>query len=153
MKVGVNKVIIQGDVVKEPVVTVTPNGKTIVNFLIPTKEIWRDETKTSGWAEKTEWHRIVFFNKTAEVVASLVNDGRLAKGAVLYVEGKNVTRSFKKAGEEKESWVTEVVCEEFQVIVAANKQVKQAAKLAQQQQGPIVKVPDLEGFDHTEIPF
>jgi single-strand DNA-binding protein len=104
---SVNKVILIGNLGKDPEVRRTTSGDPIVNLSIATSESWRD--KTSGERkEKTEWHRVVIFNKNLADVA----EKYLRKGSKVYVEGQLQTRKWTdKDGQEKYS--TEVVLQNF----------------------------------------
>jgi len=105
---GVNKVILIGNVGNDPYGKVLPNGNTVVNLSLATSENWKD--KTSGEQnEKTEWHRLVFFNRLAEIVGEYVK-----KGSKLYIEGKLQTRSWEQDGVLRYS--TEIVCHEMQML-------------------------------------
>src|SRR2546421_5268629 len=104
---GVNKVILVGNLGKDPDVRRTTSGDPIVNFTLATSENWRD--KTSGERkERTEWHRVVIFNENLVKVA----EQYLKKGSKIYVEGALQTRKWTdQAGIEKYS--TEVVLQRF----------------------------------------
>jgi single-strand DNA-binding protein len=104
---SVNKVILVGNLGKDPEVRRMTSGEPIVNLSIATSESWRD--KASGERkEKTEWHRVVIFNKNLAEVA----EKYLKKGAKVYVEGQLQTRKWTdKDGAEKYS--TEVVLQNF----------------------------------------
>ena len=104
---SVNKVILVGNLGKDPEVRHTQDGKAIVNLSIATSENWRD--KVSGERkEKTEWHRVVIFNEALAKVA----EQYLTKGSTIYVEGQLQTRKYTdKDGVEKFS--TEVVLQNF----------------------------------------
>ena len=104
---SVNKVILVGNLGKDPEVRHTQDGKPIVNLSIATSETWRD--KSSGERkEKTEWHRVVIFNENLAKVA----EQYLKKGSTVYVEGQLQTRKWTdKDGAEKYS--TEVVLQNF----------------------------------------
>jgi single-strand DNA-binding protein len=104
---SVNKVILLGNVGKDPEVRHTQDGKAIVNLSIATSESWRD--KSSGERkEKTEWHRVVIFNEGLAKVA----EAYLKKGSSVYIEGQLQTRKWTdKDGVEKFS--TEVVLQQF----------------------------------------
>ena len=82
---GINKVIIVGNVGQEPEVKQTTNGGTIVNLSIATSESWKG--KDGNQQERTEWHRVVFFNRLAEIVEQYVK-----KGSKIYIEGSLRTR-------------------------------------------------------------
>ena len=107
MEGSVNKVILVGNLGKDPEVRRMTSGEPVVNLSIATSETWRD--KASGERkEKTEWHRVVIFNKNLAEVA----EKYLKKGAKVYVEGQLQTRKWTdKDGAEKYS--TEVVLQNF----------------------------------------
>jgi single-strand DNA-binding protein len=104
---SVNKVILVGNLGKDPEVRHTQDGKPIVNFSLATTESWRD--KGSGERkEKTEWHRVVIFNENIAKVA----EQYLKKGSSVYVEGSLQTRKWTdKDGAEK--YTTEIVLQNF----------------------------------------
>ena len=104
---SVNKVILVGNLGKDPEVRHTQDGKAIVSLSIATSESWRD--KSSGERkEKTEWHRVVIFNENLAKVA----EQYLKKGSTVYIEGQLQTRKYTdKDGVEKYS--TEVVLQNF----------------------------------------
>jgi single-strand DNA-binding protein len=104
---SVNKVILVGNLGKDPEVRHTQDGKSIVNLSIATSENWRD--KTSGERkEKTEWHRVVIFNEGLTKVA----EQYLKKGQTVYIEGQLQTRKWTdKDGVEKYS--TEIVLQNY----------------------------------------
>src|SRR6201999_4426096 len=104
---SVNKVILVGNLGKDPEVRRMTSGEPVVNLSVATSESWRD--KASGERkEKTEWHRVVIFNKNLADVA----EKYLRKGAKVYVEGQLQTRKWTdKDGQEKYS--TEVVLQNF----------------------------------------
>jgi single-strand DNA-binding protein len=104
---SVNKVILVGNLGKDPEVRRTQDGTAIVHLSIATSESWRD--KNSGERkEKTEWHRVVIFNENLAKVA----EQYLKKGAKVYIEGQLQTRKWQdQSGQEK--WTTEVVVPRF----------------------------------------
>ncbi len=106
---GVNKVILIGNLGNDPEVRYTAGGAAVANVSIATTESWKD--KESGeQQEKTEWHRVVFFNRLAEIVAEY-----LKKGSQIYVEGRLQTRKWQdKEGNDKYS--TEIVANEMQML-------------------------------------
>jgi single-strand DNA-binding protein len=104
---SVNKVILVGNLGKDPEVRHTQDGKAIVNLSLATSESWRDKA-TGERREKTEWHRVVIFNEGLAKVA----EQYLKKGAKVYIEGQLQTRKYTdKDGVEKYS--TEVVLQNF----------------------------------------
>lgn len=104
---SVNKVILVGNLGRDPEVRHTQDGKPIVNLSIATSESWRDRN-TGERKEKTEWHRVVIFNENLAKVA----EQYLKKGSTVYIEGQLQTRKYTdKDGVEKYS--TEVVLQNF----------------------------------------
>jgi len=99
---GVNKVILLGNLGKDPEIKYMANGNAVANITLATSETWSD--KSSGEKkEKTEWHRVVFFGKLAEIVAQYVK-----KGSKIYIEGKLQTRKWQ-GQDGKDNYTTEVV--------------------------------------------
>jgi len=103
---GVNKVIILGNLGKDPEVRFMPNGDSVANLTIATSESWKDKT-TGEKKEKTEWHRVVIFGKLAEIAGQY-----LKKGAKVYLEGALQTRKWTN-NEGVEVWTTEIVLQGF----------------------------------------
>jgi single-strand DNA-binding protein len=108
---SVNKVIIIGNVGRDPETRYSPNGGAICNLSIATTRNWKD--KASGEKrEETEWHRVVFYDRLAEIVGEYVKKGR-----PIYVEGRLKTRKWQdKDGAEK--YTTEIIAEEMQLLGA-----------------------------------
>ena len=96
MAKSVNKVILIGNLGKDPEVKYTPSGMAVANFTLATNERYKD--KEGNWQDKTEWHNLVAFQRTAEIVGEY-----LKKGRSVYVEGKLQTRSWddKESGQKK----------------------------------------------------
>jgi len=106
---GVNKVILVGNLGKDPEVRYSPNGGGVANITIATTESWKD--KTSGEkVEKTEWHRVVFFGRLAEIAGEY-----LKKGSQVYIEGRLQTRKWQDK-EGKDRYTTEIVAGEMQML-------------------------------------
>ncbi len=105
---GLNKVMLIGNLGRDPEIRYSQQGTAVVNFSIATSETWND--KTSGERqEKTEWHRVVVFGKQAEVCGKY-----LSKGSSVYIEGRLQTRSWEKDGQTH--YTTEVVVQNFQFL-------------------------------------
>ena len=106
---GINMVIIMGNVGVEPEVRYTPSGSAVTNLSIATSESWKD--KQSGeMQERTEWHRIVFYNKLAEIVGQYVK-----KGSKLYIKGNIRTRKWQdQSGQDR--YTTEIIAEDMQML-------------------------------------
>ena len=106
---GVNKVILVGNVGQDPETRHMPSGGAVANITLATSESWKD--KSSGETrENTEWHRVVFFNRLAEIVGEYVR-----KGSKLYVEGRLQTRSWDDKDGVKR-YTTEIVASEMQML-------------------------------------
>lgn len=104
---SVNKVILVGNLGKDPEVRTMQSGDKVVNLSIATSENWKDKT-TGERKEKTEWHRVVIFNQNIATVA----ENYLKKGAKVYIEGQMETRKWTdSSGQEK--YTTEVVIRPF----------------------------------------
>jgi single-strand DNA-binding protein len=109
MAKGVNKVFLLGNVGKDPEIRATAGGMTVASFSLATAD--RAKDAQGNWADKTEWHNIVCFQRTAEVVRDYVK-----KGSQLLIEGKIQTRSWddKASGEKK--YKTEILCNELTLL-------------------------------------
>lgn len=104
---SVNKVILVGNLGRDPEVRSTQNGDKIVNFSIATSERWKDKS-TGEQREKTEWHRVVIFNENLARIA----EQYLRKGSSVYIEGQLQTRKWQdQSGAEK--YTTEVVLQRY----------------------------------------
>lgn len=104
---SVNKVILVGNLGKDPEVRHTQDGKAIVNLTIATSENWRDKS-TGERKEKTEWHRVVIFNEGIAKVA----EQYLKKGSSVYIEGSLQTRKWTDK-DNIEKYTTEIVLQNF----------------------------------------
>jgi single-strand DNA-binding protein len=106
---GVNKAIILGSLGQDPDIRYTAGGAAVANISIATNEQWKD--KESGeMQERTEWHRVVFFGRLAEIVGEY-----LRKGSQVYVEGRIQTRKWQDK-EGKDRYTTEIVANEMQML-------------------------------------
>lgn len=105
---GVNKVILVGNCGADPETRYMPNGNAVVNLTLATSDSWKDKNSGEN-VEKTEWHRIVFFNKLAEIVGEYVR-----KGSKLYIEGRLQTRSWEQDGSKR--YATEIIASEMQML-------------------------------------
>jgi len=105
---GVNRVMLIGNLGRDPEIRYTQNGVAVTNFSIATSEEWNDKN-TGEKQEKTEWHRIVAFSKPAEVLGKY-----LEKGSKVYIEGRLQTRSWDKDGQTH--YTTEIVVSNFQFL-------------------------------------
>ncbi len=104
---GVNKVILIGNSGADPEVKTMPSGGAVVNLSVATSESWKD--KSGERQERTEWHRVVFFGRLAEIVGQYIR-----KGSKMYVEGRLETRSWENDGIKRYS--TEIIAREMQML-------------------------------------
>lgn len=150
---GVNKVILIGNVGKDPDVRYMPNGNAVANVTVATSESWKD--KNSGETqERTEWHRVVFFRRLAEIVGEYVK-----KGSKIYIEGRLQTRKWQDQGGQ-DRYTTEIVADEMQMLDSrgggtgfdSNRQESGAGSRPAGNSAPsAAPMPD-DGFD-DDIPF
>ena len=106
---GVNKVILVGNLGKDPETRYMPSGSAVTNLRIATTEAWKD--KQSGeQQERTEWHAVAMFGRLAEIAAEY-----LRKGSQVYIEGKLRTRKWQDK-EGKDRYTTEIVADEMQML-------------------------------------
>jgi single-strand DNA-binding protein len=106
---GINKVILIGNLGNDPEVKYTAGGSAVANVTIATSENWKDKT-TGENQERTEWHRVVFFGRLAEIVGEY-----LKKGSQIYIEGRLQTRKWQdKEGQDR--YTTEIVANEMQML-------------------------------------
>jgi len=106
---GVNKVILVGNLGKDPEVRYMPNGNAVANITLATSESWKDK-QTGEQQEKTEWHRVVMFRRLGEIAGEY-----LKKGSQVYIEGKLQTRKWQdNAGNDR--YTTEIVADEMQML-------------------------------------
>ena len=102
MSRGVNKVILVGNLGQKPEMRYTATQSAVANLSVATTESWKDK-ETGEMRDKTEWHRVVYFGKLAEIVEKYLD-----KGSKVYVEGKLQTRKWQdKSGADR--WTTEIV--------------------------------------------
>ena len=132
---SVNKVIVLGNLGKDPDLRHLPNGDAVCNFSLATTESWKD--KEGNKQDKTEWHNIVIFRKLAEIAGEY-----LKKGRPVYIEGRLQTRKWQDK-EGKDRYTTEIVADQMQML-GSREEAKEVAK-----------TPASANFDDMEsdIPF
>ena len=161
---GINKVILIGNLGGDPETRYTASGAAITNITLATSESWRDK-QTGENQERTEWHRVVFFNRLAEIAGEY-----LRKGRQVYIEGSLRTRKWQdQNGQDR--WTTEIVANEMQMLggrgddmgsrpsggfrdTQQQPQSRQSAPQQQpQQQSQQQPAPVEDGFTDDDIPF
>ncbi|HHH48963.1 MAG TPA: single-stranded DNA-binding protein [Gammaproteobacteria bacterium] len=106
---GINKVILIGNLGQDPDVKYMPSGDAVANVTVATSESWKDKN-TGEMQERTEWHRVVFFRRLAEIVGEY-----LKKGSKVYIEGKLQTRKWQdQSGNDR--YTTEIIANEMQML-------------------------------------
>lgn len=106
---GVNKVILVGNLGNDPETRYMPSGGAVTNITVATSETWKDK-QTGDAQERTEWHRVSFFNRLAEIAGEY-----LKKGSKVYIEGQLRTRKWQgKDGQDR--YTTEVIASEMQML-------------------------------------
>lgn len=106
---GVNKVILIGNLGRDPEIRYMPNGGAVANLALATSEVWKDKN-TGEQQEKTEWHRVVLFRRLAEIAGEY-----LKKGSKVYIEGKLQTRKWQD-NQGQDRYTTEIVGNELQML-------------------------------------
>ncbi len=105
---GINKVILVGNLGQDPETRYMPNGNPVTNITVATSKNWKDR-ETGENRDRTEWHRVVFFNRLAEIVNEY-----LRKGSKVYLEGELRTRQWERDGQKH--YTTEIVANEMQML-------------------------------------
>jgi single-strand DNA-binding protein len=148
---SVNKVILVGNLGKDPEVRYMPNGEAVCNFSIATTDSWKD--KAGAKQERTEWHNIVMYRKLAEIAGEY-----LKKGRPVYVEGSLQTRKWQtKEGQDR--YTTEIIADSMQMLGGKDSNASQQ-DTTEYDQTPSAGAPDKQApggnnFDDFEddIPF
>lgn len=151
---GINKVILVGNVGQDPETRYMPNGNAVTNLSLATSETWKDKN-TGEQQERTEWHRVTFYQRLAEIVAEYVK-----KGSKLYVEGRLQTRSWEQDGVKK--YATDIIANEMQMLdsrggssdsYTPNQSQSAPAAAPPRNETPTQQAPaDMDSFD-DDIPF
>jgi single-strand DNA-binding protein len=151
---GVNKVILIGNLGKDPETRYLPSGGAVANVTVATSESWKDK-QTGEAKERTEWHNVVFYQKLAEIVGQY-----LKKGSQVYIEGSIRTRKWQdKEGHDR--YTTEIIANEMQML--GGKPGGSSAPMdrgdrgesggASRSKAPAVAEPSDKNFADDDIPF
>jgi single-strand DNA-binding protein len=143
---GVNKVIIIGNLGADPEVRYMPSGAAVTNIRVATSEGWKD--KQSGeMQERTEWHRIVFFNRLAEIASEY-----LRKGSKVYIEGSLRTNKWQdQSGNER--YTTEIIANSMQMLDAKGGGAHTASAPSYSQEPIPASEPEMAAEFDDDIPF
>ena len=144
----INKVILIGNLGREPDIKFTGDGKAIANLAVATSESWTDKT-TGQKQEKPEWHRVVIFGRLADIAQKYLH-----KGSKVYIEGQLRTRKWDKNGVDQ--YTTEVVLSGFNSILQMlNKVTEEPSQEEAEEKPPEEKIKpvDTDDFEDEDIPF
>ena len=147
---GINKVILVGNLGQDPEIKYMPNGNAVCNITVATSESWKD--KNSGeMQERTEWHRVVFFRRLAEIAGEY-----LKKGSQVYLEGRLQTRKWQdQQGQDR--YTTEIVADNMQMLGGGNRSGGSAEFGGGQSKGGSQSAPAPasmdNGYTDEDIPF
>ena len=153
---GINKVILIGNLGQDPETRYMPSGGAVTNITLATSETWTDK-QTGEPQERTEWHRVIFFNRLAEIAGEY-----LKKGSKVYLEGALRTRKWQDKNSGADRYTTEIVANEMQMLDSRGAGGGQPGAQAGSQQGgaaaPAAQPPEEPppgGFDNfdDDIPF
>ncbi|WP_432471179.1 single-stranded DNA-binding protein [Amphritea sp. HPY] len=141
---GVNKVILIGNLGNDPETKYLPSGNAVTNITVATSESWKDKN-TGQQQERTEWHRVVFFNRLAEIAGEY-----LRKGSKVYLEGSLRTRKWQdQSGQDR--YTTEIVASEMQMLDGRSEGgfQQQSQSGGYQQQAPQQQAPQ-QGYQQQQ---
>lgn len=142
---SVNKVILVGNLGRDPEVRYSPEGGAICNISVATTESWKDKA-TGEKKENVEWHRVVLFNRLGEIAGEF-----LKKGRSVYIEGRLKTRKWQDKDTGADRYATEVVADQMQMLGGKGDEVDRAPsqRPAQQRQS----AQQSGGYDDEPPPF
>lgn len=149
---GINKVILVGNLGADPDSRMTGSGSAVTNLSIATSDTWKDKN-TGQQQERTEWHRVVFFNRLAEIAAQY-----LKKGSKVYIEGRLQTRKWQdQSGQDR--YTTEIVANEMQMLDSRTDNAGMGAPAPAQNQpqsfspAPAPSMPAVDTDFDDDVPF
>jgi len=146
---GINKVIIVGNCGQDSELKHLPSGGAVTNISVATSESWKDKN-TGEQKERSEWHRVVFFNRLAEIAGEY-----LKKGSKVYVEGSLRTRKWQ-AQDGSDRYSTEIVASEMQMLDSRGQDSQQSAAAPQpapRQSNQTQQFQQPDGFQDSDIPL
>ncbi|MDE1960245.1 MAG: single-stranded DNA-binding protein [Xanthomonadaceae bacterium] len=157
---GINKVILVGNLGADPETRYTPSGTAITSIRIATSESWKDK-QTGEAQERTEWHRVEFFGRLAEIAGEY-----LKKGKQVYIEGRLRTDEYEKDGVKR--WSTKIIADEMQMLggregggaeagggggYSRERGPARGPQPAPARSAPAAPAAGGDNFDEDEIPF
>ncbi len=147
-KGSVNKVILIGNLGKDPEVRYTPNGLAVANITIATSEVWKDKQSGEN-QERTEWHRVVMYSRLAEITGEY-----LRKGSKVFIEGRLQTRKWQDKNSGQDRYTTEIVAETLEMLGKATGggASQGEAPAAMEKSADASQAEPVDSFD-DDIPF
>ena len=145
MPKSVNKVILIGNVGKDPEVKYAPSGVALAKFSLATNERFKD--KSGEWQDRTEWHNVLAWQRLAEIVGEYVR-----KGAKLYIEGKLQTSSWEDRSSGEKKYRTEIIARDIVLLGSREAADETDSARAQEEREP-VHAGAGEVVDSEDIPF
>ena len=147
---SVNKVILIGNLGRDPEVRYTANGLAVANITIATSEVWKDKQSGEN-QERTEWHRVVLYQRLAEIVGEY-----LRKGSKVYIEGRLQTRKWQDKTTGQDRYTTEIIADSLQMLDGKGNNASESSSFEKSVPASThsegTAAPALETFD-DEIPF
>ena len=140
---SINKVILVGNLGRDPEVRYTQNGNAVANINLATNEVWND--KSGQRQERTEWHRIVVWGKQAEIAKEY-----LSKGRQIYVEGSLQTRQWEDKDKQKR-YTTEIRCQRF--VMLGGRGGEERTESVGGGSAPEPEMPPDMSYSDEDIPF
>lgn len=147
---GINKVILIGNLGRDPEIRYTPSGLAVASVSVATSETWKDKQSGEN-QERTEWHRVVFYQRLAEIVGEY-----LKKGSKIFVEGRLRTSKWQDKATGQDRYTTEIIAENMQMLDSKGGSMDAGSafeKPSAASQSPATEAaPPLDNFD-DDIPF
>lgn len=145
---SVNKVILIGNLGRDPEIRYTPNGLAVANMTIATSEVWKDKQSGEN-QERTEWHRVVLYQRLAEIAGEY-----LRKGAKIFIEGRLQTRKWQDKTTGADRYTTEIIADSLQMLdgKGGSGQAQEMNYEKANTQSAPQAAPALDTFD-DDIPF
>lgn len=145
-KGSVNKVILIGNLGRDPEVRYTPNGLAVANVTIATSEVWKDKASGEN-QERTEWHRVVFYNRLAEIAGEY-----LRKGSKIFIEGRLQTRKWQDKTTNQDRYTTEVIADSLEMLGRSGTNPSSEAPMGEKTAAEPALAEPVDNFD-DDIPF
>lgn len=144
---SVNKVILVGNLGRDPEVRYTPTGLAVANITIATSEVWKDKQSGEN-QERTEWHRIVMYQRLAEIAGEY-----LRKGAKIFIEGRLQTRKWQDKNTGQDRYTTEIIADSLQMLDGKGGSTSEATAYEKPAANTNTATsPPMDSFD-DDIPF